>query len=61
MDRARYPGRAKKQIQAYLIAAVQNLKRLVLEKPAVVVSLEQYAQEVGKVAESILLKQSLKK
>ena len=53
LDRARYRGRAKMQIQAYVIAAVQNLKRLALEKPAMVVSLEQYTQGVGKVAESI--------
>jgi transposase len=29
LDRARYRGRAKLQIQAYMIASVQNLKRLV--------------------------------
>jgi len=43
LDRARYRGRMKMQIQAYMIASVQNLKRMACERPAIVVSFQQYA------------------
>ena len=41
LDRARYRGRAKMQIQAYMIAVVQNLKRMVGYVPAIEVALQQ--------------------
>lgn len=43
LDRARYRGRAKMQIQAYVIATVQNLKRLVGNRPAIAVAFREYA------------------
>ena len=43
LDRARYRGRAKMQIQAYMIASVQNLKRLAGHVPAIAVSFQQSA------------------
>ena len=43
LDRARYRGRAKVQIQAYMIAVVQNIKRMMGNGPAVEVGLHQVA------------------
>jgi transposase len=40
LGRARYRGRAKMQIQAYMIASVQNLKRLAGHLPAVAVAFQ---------------------
>lgn len=39
LDRARYRGRAKMQIQAYMTAIVQNVKRMMGNGPIVEVSL----------------------
>ena len=47
LKRARYRGKSKMQIQAYMIATVQNLKRMACELPAVVVSFQQYAAGVA--------------
>ena len=41
LDRARYRGRAKVQIQAYMIAVVQNIKRMMGNGPVVEVGLHQ--------------------
>lgn len=43
LDRARYRGRAKVQIQAYMIAVVQNIKRMMGNGPVVEVGLHQAA------------------
>ena len=43
LDRARYRGRLKMQIQAYMIASVQNHKRLAGHMPAIAVSFQQSA------------------
>jgi len=43
LDRARYRGRAKVQIQAYMIAVVQNIKRMMGSGPVVEVGLHQVA------------------
>jgi IS5 family transposase len=43
LDRARYRGRSKMQIQAYLIASVQNLKRLAGHLPAIAAALQESA------------------
>ena len=48
LDRARHRGRAKVQIQAYMIAVVQNIKRMMGNEPVVEVGLHQVvdAQEI---------------
>lgn len=43
LDRARYRGRAKVQIQAYMIAVVQNIKRMMGNGPVMEVDLHQEA------------------
>ena len=43
LDRARYRGRSNMQIQAYMIASVQNLKRLAGHLPAIATALQQSA------------------
>jgi hypothetical protein len=43
LDRARYRGRAKVQIQAYMIAVVQNIKRMMGNGPVIEVGLHQEA------------------
>ena len=40
LDRARYRGRAKMQIQAYMIAIVQNIKRMTGNGPVIEVGVE---------------------
>lgn len=47
LERARYRGRAKMQIQAYMIAVVQNLKRYMGHKPAVAVAIQQFSARVA--------------
>lgn len=44
LDRARYRGRAKVQIQAYMIAVVQNIKRMMGNGPVMEVGLHQAAE-----------------
>jgi transposase len=44
LDRARYRGRAKVQIQAYMIAVVQNIKRMMGNGPVMEVGLHQVAE-----------------
>jgi hypothetical protein len=46
LGRARYRGRAKVQIQAYMIAVVQNLKRMMGCGPVAEVGLHQVASGV---------------
>ena len=48
LGRARYRGRSKMQIQAYMIAVVQNLKRMIGNGPVVEVGLEM--AKVGQMA-----------
>ena len=47
LDRARYRGRAKMQIQAYMIGLVQNIKRMMGCGPVVEVGLCQTALGAG--------------
>jgi transposase len=54
LERARYRGRAKMQIQAYMIASVMNLKRLAGHLPAIAVSIQQSATEALEVFSSTL-------
>ena len=53
LERARYRGRSKMQIQAYLIASVQNLKRLAGYLPAIAAALQQSADAAVEVFSSI--------
>lgn len=51
LDRARYRGRAKVQIQAYMIAIVQNLKRLLELQPVNLPTLARILRELAKVVQ----------
>jgi transposase len=55
LGRARYRGRAKVQIQAYMIAVVQNIKRMMGCGPVVEVGLHQVETDVTRLPGSILL------
>jgi transposase len=52
LDRARYRGRAKVQIQAYMIAVVQNIKRMMGNGPVVEVGLQLAATAAGSIYQS---------
>jgi transposase len=53
LSRARYRGRFKMQIQAYMTAVVQNLKRLTLERPVIEVALSYPAQAITTMAQTL--------
>lgn len=48
LDRAKYRGLAKMQIQAYMIAAVQNLKRVVAREFSPLADLAIWMLEIRK-------------
>ena len=56
LERARYRSRAKMQIQAYMVASVQNLKRLAGHLPAIAVSFQQSAVAALEVFSSVFLR-----
>lgn len=58
LGRARYRGRSKMQIQAYIIASVQNIKRLAGNIPAIAAALQQSAANALEIFSSIFLRKN---
>ena len=55
LERARYRGRAKVQIQAYMIALVQNVKRMIGCGPVAEVELRLVAEEAFRIPGATLV------
>ena len=52
LDRSRYRGLSKMQIQAYMIAVVQNLKRMVAHQPILVPIMNLFIKFFGNIAKN---------